>query len=190
MQDTKPPTRAELLERCQAAGLKATGWKKERMAEELERLEHLDRVSMKPEDAALIVAQVEAAAGAEQGEDQPVEQTGEPEAVQPPAPPARKTGWCSFAPAWGRAHLDCPAGRKPGFKGDCSCECHGESWTRPEIPEGAQLSKFNHEDRRALGLPVYDYRPAKPEAPSQTDAPAAARLDMIKPMSPVAEQED
>jgi len=39
--ETKPETRAQLLERCRAAGFKATGWDKGRMERELDALARL-----------------------------------------------------------------------------------------------------------------------------------------------------
>ena len=123
------PTRAELLERCQALGLKATGWKKEKMAAELAKL----RPPVAP---------------------QPEQATSEQEPDEKPERASSGTcGWCQPAPRWARSHLQCRESDRP-----CGCECNEPGWTRPEIPEGAQLSRFNREDREPRGLP-WDPRP-------------------------------
>lgn len=131
MTDTKSPTRAELLERCKAAGLKATAWKKERMAAELAKLEGAAPEQEPPGQAE--APQPEA--GDDEGQSE-----RETTAAENPEPSPRLTGWCSRTPMWSYHHLNCPA-RKG--KTSCGCECHEPGWAQPPIPEGAQLSKGN-----------------------------------------------
>ena len=133
MTETKAPTRAELLGLCKEAGLRATGWKKERMAEELGRLA---RPGPEPE-----APQGEGEAPADPGDE-------EQEAAKRPDS-ERRTGWCfPTFPMWSHQHLGCPA--RDG-RADCACPCHEDGWTRPPIPEGARLSKYAYEDRLARG---------------------------------------
>jgi hypothetical protein len=128
--ETKGPTRAELLEECKAAGLKATGWKKERMAAELAKLG-----GRKQEPPGEAEAPAPDAAGDDEGQGE-----RETTAAENPDPSPRLTGWCSRTPMWSYHHLNCPA-RKG--KASCGCECHEPGWTQPPIPEGARLSKGN-----------------------------------------------
>ena len=143
-------TRAELLAECRELGLRATGWKKERMEEELARLAG----SGTPEAPVAPPDDVEWAEAALPLGVEAMELAGASEPADEPAqpPPSRLSGWCSRAPAWGRAHLACRErvadGRLPT---GCSCGCHEPGWERPAIPDGAELSKFNREDREARG---------------------------------------
>lgn len=116
-------SRADLLARCQAEGMKATAWKKERMLEELLKLG-------KPAD--------------EQAAEEPGppadEKPNEPGPPGGPSAPPRRCGWCNGAPMWSMHHEGC---RKRRDRHECACPCRAEGWERPPYPEGAQLSKFN-----------------------------------------------
>jgi hypothetical protein len=125
-------SRAELLELCKQRGLKATAWRKERMAAEL---------------AKLNVAAGAGAAAPEEGPDAGDDEgqsERETTAAENPSSSPRLTGWCSRAPMWSMHHLPCreKLGR-PGQPQDCGCACHDPDWVRPPYPEGARLSKFN-----------------------------------------------
>lgn len=137
-------SRAELLELCKQRGLKATAWKKERMAAELAKLEGAapraqDMQSSGPEGP------VEPPDGAEarqpEAGDDEGQSGGETTAAENPNPSPRLTGWCSRVPLWSAGHLDCISRRRTSIA--CACVCHDDGWTRPPVPEGAQLSKFN-----------------------------------------------
>lgn len=132
-------TRAELLERCQAAGLHATAWRKERMEQELAGLEaarhYRDAQAGTPD---LTEADQQAVAELLR----PAET--EDEKPKRPAPRlGRLSGWCDQAPMWSLSHGEAC---RPGRTGDCACECHAEDWVRPSPPAGAALSKFRSEN--------------------------------------------
>jgi hypothetical protein len=74
------------------------------------------------------------------------EDEGQEAALSPEPERHRPSGWCNQAPMWVRAHLNCAARRVATVQ--CSCKCHEESWVRPEIPEGAQLSRYNELDTK------------------------------------------
>lgn len=115
-------TRAELLERCKAAGLKASAWKKERMVEELAKLREPSEPSEQPSEPA---PTTEPEAGS----------TNESRNATMVLAPYR-SGWCHAAPMWSIQHEACKSDR-------CQCPCHADDWARPPVPKGATLSKFN-----------------------------------------------
>ena len=142
MNDTKGPTRAELLEQCKAAGLKATGWNKERMAAELAKLAGAAPETEPPGDAE--ARQPEAGDDGGQSE-------RETTAAENPNPSPRLTGWCSRTPMWSYQHLGCIS-RRPASTARCDCACHAEGWVQPPVPEGASLSKFNPDNPKKDAL--------------------------------------
>jgi hypothetical protein len=116
-------SRAELLERCRAAGLAATAWKKERML------------------SALIDLAGEAAEAATAEEFDAALEAAEPAEAEVRLQRRRETGWCSHVPMWSASHRRCPAARE-GTSQACACPCHAEGWEAPAAPEGAQLNRF------------------------------------------------
>lgn len=114
-------TRADLVELARGRGLKASGWSKPRVLEELKAL-----------DAPAAMPTVESAPAAE------VSEAAEGDDLRPPA--SGKTGWCSLVPAWSSSHERCVARRSGEIQ--CACDCHEESWTRPEPPAGSRFNRF------------------------------------------------
>ena len=115
-------SREALLEMCRRRGLKATGWKKGRMAEEL---------------AVLLAGEGAAPDGAEPPAGERAGQSGrETTPGENPEARPRLSGWCGPAPMWSGHHAAC--------RWDpCECACHADDWEAPAAPEGAALSKFN-----------------------------------------------
>jgi hypothetical protein len=125
----REPTRAELLERCKAAGLRATGWKKEKMTLELAKLAG------------------HAVTSEDEGDEKP-EMASAPDEPTKELQPGRasRSGWCHVrTPMWSRQHLDCRARARPSSV-RCGCPCHADGWERPAVPAGAQTNRFNEED--------------------------------------------
>lgn len=125
-------TRAALVELARARGLKATGWPKDRVLQELQALE---------------------AGGAPASSSPSPAAPADDDDVLPPIAGTglRLTGWCALVPAWSSSHERCVARRDETVQ--CDCECHRDDWIKPAAPAGSQLNRFytGESDRRGSG---------------------------------------
>lgn len=127
-------TRAQLLGLCKQRGLKATAWKRGRMAEELLKLEGAAPEQEPPGQAEAPQPEAGDDEGQSERETTPAEN---------PDPSPRRSGWCTTAPMWSHQHWACRAA-------GCACPCHEPGWEQPAPPEGARLSKFNPDNRQPV----------------------------------------
>lgn len=190
-------SRAELLDLCKEQGWKATGWKKDKMLEELKKLHGIETEQPAAEPAAEPVAEQPIAGVGETLDAERVQElTGEPQdapeeldeeeaAPKPVKASAPRSGWClEHWPLWTVHHTRCRAHDAYGNLIDCSCECHAEGWKQPAMPKGATRSKF---ETGELSKPTAPTKPvAMPVVEKPADTPDPVEMPVVEAGEPVS----
>lgn len=163
-------SRAELLELCKAQGLKASGWKKEKMLEALGGSPATEALGSDDDEAAAALAGVgetlsearvdELAGGSAGAPESPVdapeaaaEEVVIEEDLRLRGESGSRSGWCMVHwPLWTVHHTRCRAREQYGSVISCTCECHAADWVQPPIPKEAVLSKFETPETREAAL--------------------------------------
>ena len=149
MSDLEALSRAALLELCQEKGLKATGWKKERMLEELLASESSGGGESESEQAPVPIAAPDRRPILPERPGGLRERPGDV-----PVSSLRRLDWCALGvPMWSASHLVCRNGHVGRWSKEprwCACECHEAGWERPGIPEGAKQNKFLSEQAESV----------------------------------------
>lgn len=160
--DLAAKSRAELLDLCKEQGWKATGWKKDKMLEELAKLEEPQEAPVEPGDLDSAEELVEPQGEPDEPEEAPVVRAD---------PDNRRSGWCMpHWPLWVVSHQRCRAHEAYGRVVKCGCACHEPGWEPPEVPVDSRPSKFEEGEYKTLQQP--NLFAGATEWPAEADAEA------------------